>query len=170
LVVEPAESYKRVAIWLSEQGKQGLFLDGELRPAVRKLVDAGIGVIGIDLFQQGEFLEAASVANPREAAAYTHGYNNSVFAARVHDALSAVVFAQQRKDVEQVTLVGWQGAGHWAAAARAQAEGTVDAAVIHTDGFRFVNVADIRSPDFLPGGARYDDLLGMIAVAAPQPV
>ena len=34
-------------------------------------------------------------------------------------------------------------------------------------GFRFANVQDIHSPNFLPGGAQYFDLPGMLAVATP---
>ena len=43
-------------------------------------------------------------------------------------------------------------------------------AAIDTRGFRFGQVKDIHSPDFLPGGARYHDLPGMLAVAAPGPL
>ena len=34
-------------------------------------------------------------------------------------------------------------------------------------GFRFANVTSFSDPDFLPGGAKYLDLPGMIALAAP---
>ena len=37
-----------------------------------------------------------------------------------------------------------------------------------TGGFRFVEVNDIRSPDLLPGGAKYFDLPGAIALSAPR--
>ena len=37
----------------------------------------------------------------------------------------------------------------------------------NSNSLRFANVADIHSPNFLPGGAKYFDLPGMIAVAAP---
>ena len=43
----------------------------------------------------------------------------------------------------------------------------IDRAVIGTAGFRFGQVRDIHGVDFLPGGAKYDDLPGMLAVAAP---
>ena len=39
-----------------------------------------------------------------------------------------------------------------------------------TAGFRFGQVSAIHDPDFLPGGAKYDDLPGMLAVAAPAPL
>ena len=59
-------------------------------------------------------------------------------------------------------------AGHWAGAAYAQANGVVDAAAIDTQGFRFAALRDIHHPDFLPGGAKYGDLPGMLAVATPR--
>jgi hypothetical protein len=67
-------------------------------------------------------------------------------------------------------LVGLDGAGPWAAAALAQADGAVAKAAIDLGGFRFGKVLDIHSPDFLPGGAKYFDLPGMAALAAPMPL
>ena len=43
-------------------------------------------------------------------------------------------------------------------------------AAIASNGFRFGNVKDIHDPNFLPAGARYFDLPGMLAVAAPEPL
>ena len=50
-------------------------------------------MVGADLIYQGEFLadgqpleKTRRVENTREAAAYTFGYNHTVFAQRVHDA------------------------------------------------------------------------------------
>jgi hypothetical protein len=66
-------------------------------------------------------------------------------------------------------LVGLNGAGHWAAAARALCGGAIDDAAIDTGGFRFGQVLDLHDPNFLPGGAKYGDLPGMLALAAPAP-
>jgi hypothetical protein len=71
---------------------------------------------------------------------------------------------------KSVDVVGLGKAGPWVAAARAQARDVIDRAVVDTAGFRFGKVSDIRSPDFLPGGAKYFDLPGMLAVAAPGQV
>jgi hypothetical protein len=69
-----------------------------------------------------------------------------------------------------VSLIGLDGSGTWAAAAMAQAADAVSRAAIDTGGFRFAAVTDIHSPDFLPGGAKYFDLPGMLALAAPRPL
>jgi len=166
-------------IWVSDQGKAALFVAnrGSYQPnaSVETLLAGGSTVIGVDLLYQGEFLKdgkaldkARKVENPREFAGYTHGFNHSLFARRVHDILSVIDFVHdhERKS-DSIDLVGLKGAGHWAAAARAVAGGVVTRAAIDTDGFRFLQVNDIRDVDFQPGGAKYDDLPGMLAVAAP---
>lgn len=175
----PKQWEGRVVVWLDKNGKTGLYDDGgELKPEIQRLVDSGSAVIGADLLYQGEFLAADQswektrrVANTREAAAYTFGYNHTLFARRVHDVLTVLTFVVNHDyEPQEVVLVGLEGAGHWAAAARAQVRDAVDRAVIDTGGFRFGNVDAIHSPDFLPGGAKYDDLLGMLAVATPGAV
>jgi hypothetical protein len=179
VLISPAQANGSMAIWLSKQGKSGLFDDaGRPAPEVKQLLRAGVAVIGADLFYQGEFLadgkpleRTGRVANTREAAAYTFGYNHTVFAQRVHDVLTVIRFARTRiPDAGEVLLLGLDGSGHWAAAARAQAGDVVDRAALDTGGFRFGSVDDIHSPDFTPGGAKYDDLPGMLAVAAPAPL
>jgi pimeloyl-ACP methyl ester carboxylesterase len=138
---------------------------------VAKLLEAGVAVIGGDLLYQGEFLPPGEfgptprVGNQREAAGYTFGYNHTVFAARVHDVLSLIAFARQRTAAERVDLVGLDGGGAWAAAALAVAGQAVGRAAVDTQGFRFAAVDDLHSPDFLPGGAKYFDLPGMLALA-----
>ncbi len=133
--------------------------------------------MGADLIYQGEFLthgqpldKTRHVENPREAAAYTFGYNPTVFAQRVQDVSCVIRFAQSRQANAAVMLVGLDGAGPWAAAALAHADGAIAKAAIDLGGFRFGKVLDIHSPDFLPGGAKYFDLPGMAALAAPTPL
>jgi dienelactone hydrolase len=165
-----------VVIWLHESGKSGLFEGGEPRAEVKQLVAAGKAVAGADLLYQGEFLapgqvfdRSPKVSNQRESAAYTFGYNRTVFAQREHDVLTLVAFVKHHERApKSIALAGLSGrAGAWAAAARAMAAGVVDRAAIDTAGFRFLKVNDIYSPDFLPGGAKYGDLPGMFAAAAP---
>ncbi|MFM8359720.1 MAG: dienelactone hydrolase family protein [Verrucomicrobiota bacterium] len=172
----PASWNGHTAIWLTGSGKAGLYgAEGGLQPAVRRLVEAGVTVVGLDLVHQGEFrpggtalAETPRVKNPREAAAYTLGYNRAVFAQRVHDVLGAIRFIQghERKS-GRVSLVAVDAAGPIAAAARAQAGNAVDRAAIHTGGFRFGRVTSLQSPDFLPGGARYGDVPGLLGLGVP---
>ena len=173
----PKQWNGKTVVWLTGDGKRGLFnASGVLQPEVQKLVDAGASVVGVDLLYQGEFLEdgqsltkTPQVKNPREAAAYTFGYNHSVFVQHVHDILSVVKFVKthQEQQTQELTVVGLNGAGPWVAVARAQCGEAIDIAVLDTQGFRFGKVLDIHSPDFVPAGAKYGDLPGMLAMGAP---
>ncbi len=176
VVLEPESGSKRIAVWLHSDGKAGLFdSDGRPIPSVRRLLDSGSAVVGVDLIYQGEFLpdgkpieRTRRVENPREAAAYTFGYNYTVFAKRVHDVLTAIRFAQGRDGASGgLQLIAVNGSGAWGAAALALSDDVVTRAAIDTDGFRFGQILDIHDPDFLVGGAKYFDLPGMLALAAP---
>lgn len=179
-----------VVIWLSPEGKAGLFDGGtgNLREPVRRLIERGVAVVGLDLFKQGEFLNPGENAaeNPRttysskgdelpadswqRSAVYYYGYNHGSFARRVHDILTALTFVRHHETwkVKTVGLGGEPGTGHWIAAARAIAGGDIDRAVIDTAGFRFGKLASDWDADFLPGAEKYGDLGGFLTLAAPH--
>ncbi len=176
LFLYPKEWNQQTVIWLSEQGKAGLYDGrGTLRDEIRALLDQGATVMGVDLLFQGEFLAEGKpagptrrVANTRQAAAYSFGYNPTLAARRVHDILSVISFVWNHEtNPEKVSLVALDGTAPLAIAARAQARDAVDRLAVRTSGFRFATVDNIHSPLFLPGGAKYHDLPGMLAVAAP---
>jgi hypothetical protein len=182
-----------VVIWLDDSSKSSLFTgaNGNSRdpnrsqapyrpkPHIRRLLDSGATVVGADLLYQGEFLKDGEpieqtrvVANPREAPAYTFGYNHSLFAQRTHDILTLVRFVRTAKvnslpSPSSVAIAAFGHTGPVAAAARAVSGNAIDAAAIDTRGFRFANVRDYRDPMFLPGGAKYGDLPGLLALGAP---
>lgn len=160
----------RVVIWLDDKGKSGLQNDD-----VKKLVAAGNAVVGADLlFQGGEPVkETRVVANPREFAGYTHGYNHALFAQRVHDVLSLVTFLRNTKvgshpNPKTVCLAAFGAqTGPIATAALSLLRGAVDRAAIDTHGFRFGSVLSYRDPMFIPGGSKYLDLPGFLKLAGP---
>jgi dienelactone hydrolase len=167
----------KTVVYLTAHGKSSLYFnDGALKPEPKRLVDSGAVVVGVDLLYQGEFMangqplaRAPKVKNPREAAAYSFGYNNTVFVQRVHDVLSVVRLVRtHEKKSKQVAILGVEGAGPIVAAARALAGAEIDIAAIDSAGFRFGTVPDIFSPDLVPGGAKYLDLPGMLALSAPN--
>lgn len=172
----------RTVVWLDDAGKGALYnADRSVRPAALQLVNAGVSVLGADLLFQGDFLQdgqpvkqTRTVANPREFAAYTHGYNPSLFAQRTHDVLTLVKFLRSADAAPQgkasVEVAGFGGMGPIAAAARAVAGAAIDRAVVDTGGFRFGKLLDFRDPQFLPGGAKYLDLPGLLALGAPHPL
>lgn len=177
----PKKTNGRAVLWLDDGGKAALFAaDGTVQPAVRRLLDAGTLVVGADLLFQGEFLadgqpvtRTPSVKNPREFAGYTFGYNSALFAQRTQDILTLVKFLRQGRGGAQqnpsvVSVAGFGGAGPVAAAARALAGGAIDRAAVSTGGFRFGQLLDFRDPRFLPGGAKYLDVPGLLALGAPH--
>ena len=176
VLLVPDTATGRAVVWVHSAGKGGLFAaDGSPTPEVRELLAVGRTVIAADLLYQGEFLadgkpvtRTRRVQNPRESAAYTFGYNRTLMARRVHDVLTLIVLARSRPEIDRVDLCGFGVAGVWVALARAQAGDAVSRAVIHTQAFRFINVPDIHSPEFLPGGAKYGGLPGILALSAPQ--
>jgi hypothetical protein len=177
IAIDPAESKGLTVLWLDERGKAGLFTaSGELRPEVVRLLDSGARVVGIDLMGQGEFLtdgnaitQTRRTKNPREAGCYTFGYNSALFAQRVHDICQTVARLHLQKEPARCAVVALDGTGPLAAVALA-VQPEIDAAAINTAGFRFGNVLDLQSPDFLPAAAKYGDLPGALTLAAPRPV
>ena len=172
----PKEWNGRTTIWLTGEGKAGMYAaDGALKAAVRTLVEGGTTVIGVDLLHQGEFLadgkllaQTPKVKNPREAWAYTFGYNPSVFVQRVQDVLAVLRFVRDHeKRSSRIDMVAVDGAGPVGAGARAVAGATVGRAALDVAGFRFGALTDLRHPDFTPGGAKYGDVDGLIALGAP---
>ncbi len=165
-------------IWVDSFGKSGvLSKNGNPSDSSQKLLNAGVPVIGVDLMYQGEFLKDGEqvtkqrvVSNDRDDAAYTYGYNDSLFAQRVHDILTTIRFVQNEFHVSRVDMAGLNGGGLWVGAACAVANGSIDAAAVDTGGFRFDHLLDFRDPNFLPGGAKYGDLPGMIALHSPYPL
>ncbi len=164
-------------VWLGADGKSSLYAGGSLQADVQKLLDSGATVLGVDLLHQGEFLadgkaltQTGRVKNSREAAAYTFGYNQALFAQRVHDVLTVVRFIKtHERQTKHLAVVGLEGTGPIVAAARAVSGDAIQRAVIDTEGFRFGQVLNSHDPNFLPGGAKYGDLPVFFTLAVPAP-
>ena len=160
----------RVVIWLDDAGKSGIAIK-----EVKALVKGGVAVVGVDLLFQGteQGKQNRVVANPREFAGYTYGYNSALFAQRAHDVLTLTSFLRNTKvgthpSPKSVCLAAFgEQTGPIAVAARAVAGEAIDRVAVDTHGFRFGKVLDYRDPMFLPGGAKYLDLPGMIMVQGP---
>ena len=168
----------RTVIWLDDAGKAALFeTNGSLKKEVRRLVEQGVTVVGADLLCQtsGVSEPTRTVNNKRQVPAYTFGYNHSLFAQRTHDVLTLVKFVRDSKvgthtNPKSVSVVGWNSTGPIALAARCIAGSSIARAAADTKGFRFGKLLDYRDPFFLPGGAKYLDIPGMIALNGGLPL
>ena len=178
VLLQPKAGNGNTVVWLEGRGKAALYEPGDapghrVTGEIRALLDSGCAVIGADLLHQGEFLpDGKPIEKTRRVtrslfAGYTFGYNHPVFARRVHDILGVVKFAQKDPRMKTLAVVGLGGAGPLVAAARAQCGDAIGRAVIATDGFRWGKLLDVQDLNFLPGGAKYDDLPGMLALGAP---
>jgi hypothetical protein len=151
--------------------------DGKPTAEVARLLKAGASVTGVDLLYQGEFLadgkpltQTPVTGNSREFAGYTHGFNRTVLANRVHDVLNVLSYLHgHEKSPKEVSVVALDETAPIAAVARALAPDRVSRLAIDTQGFRFGKVASYRDPAFLPGGAKYHDLPGAMGLASGGP-
>ncbi len=176
--LQPTKPTGEVVIWLDDAGKGSARLpDGSIRPELQELIDRGVGVLTADLFLQDDkkLKQTRVVTGPREVPAYTYGYNHALFAQRVHDVMTITSYLLTPRDASQppikkVSLAGFGQMGAIAAAARAVTGGAIAKAAVDTGGFRFGQLLDYRHPMFLPGGAKYLDVPGLLCVASTQPL
>jgi len=176
--LQPTKPTGEVVIWLDDAGKGSARLpDGTIRPELQELIDRGVGVLTADLFLQDDkkLKQTRVVTGPREVPAYTYGYNHALFAQRVHDVMTITSYLLTPRDASQppikkVSLAGFGKMGAIAAAARAVTGGAIAKAAVDTGGFRFGQLLDYRDPMFLPGGAKYLDVPGLLCVGSTQPL
>ena len=169
---------ERLVIWITPEGKKGLFAGSDIIAPVKKLLEAGIHVVGLDLLTQGNSLSpdrsplrSRSTENGRDAACFVFGYNYPLFAQRVQDIVTGIVRAKAKLGPNgRVDVVGVNGAGPLAAAAVAFMRDSVSSLAISTNGFRFAQITDIQDPMLLPGALKYGDLPALIGLCAPVPV
>ena len=169
--LHPVNATGAAVVWLTGAGKAGL-RDGkrQLLPAVQELIDAGIAVIGADLHLQGgePVTQTRKVKEPREVAAYTLGYNESLPVQRAHDVRTLCDFLRQPTLGDGLpTLGGSLKVAAWGSAAPVAALAALDLGAtplaLDTEGFRFASLTDFRHPDFLPGAVKYLDLPGLLS-------
>jgi dienelactone hydrolase len=177
--LHPVNARGDAVIWLDPAGQAGLRDESRrLRPAVQRLLEAGVAVVGADLYLQAGGQPSAptrKVKEPREVAAYTFGYNECLAVQRAHDIRLLRDYLRQPALGEGLpTLGGKVGvvARGWTAPLAAMA--AIDLAgtplALDPEGFRFAALTDFRHPMFVPGAVRYLDVPGLLAalpVATP---
>ena len=176
-------------IWVDRQGRAGLFPQTNgLGPSARghSLCEKGCAVIVADLFGQGKFTRRQAADKQRlnkskacpdkeqwgEYAGYTFGYNPPLFCQRVHDILSLVAYAHEGDGDARQGRPGRVGRGGPLGSPRPgpspAGPSTGRSSTRPASASPTLTATD--DPDFLPGGAKYDDLPGMLALTAPHPL
>ncbi|HUG94443.1 MAG TPA: hypothetical protein VML55_26670, partial [Planctomycetaceae bacterium] len=159
-------------LWIDGGGKSALFgEDGQPVEAVRKLSQAGYGVVSGDVFLTGEFAGPnGELPLPKvndTYCGYTFGYNPPVLSNRVRDILTLIGAARQGPKGHKLHLVGTGAAGPWVLLARGLAGDAVDQTIVDLNGFSFFKVESTSDPNFLPGALKYGGIGGLAALAAP---
>ena len=176
--IYPKQWNRDVVLWLTLQGETSLIQpDGSPSDAARKLLDHGYAIACPQLYLSG------ATSNPnvyapgtrRSGGAYegfsgfNYGYNPTLFAERVRDALT--VLAQIRDDKEhrarRILVAGVEGAGVIAAAATSLAPKAVHQLACDTEGVRFAYLKDVWDINFVPGAVKYGDVPALLSLCAP---
>lgn len=153
-------------VWVHPAGKASLFQpNGKLVPEAQAVIDRNARILAVDVLGCGELAGDRPKVDPRYAG-YTFGYNPPLVAERVHDILTAIVYAQASLP-GRVQLVGWESAGPWALLAKALAGDRVQRCAADLNGFRFEAIQSMDDPMMLPGAVKYGGLGAFAALAAP---
>jgi dienelactone hydrolase len=175
--IHPKKWNKKVVIVTSDSGKNCLYdQPKELTESIEQLVNTGHSVVSADLLFQGEFNRSTKpagptrkVENPREAAAYTFGYNHTLLAQRTHDLVNLITLvAHHQEQPESIILVGFHKTGAISAAAGVIASDLVDHIIIEKQGLSSLMVDKIHDPYFLPGSQKYFGIWGMLLAGKSQ--
>jgi hypothetical protein len=161
---------KKAVVWLHPKGKESLFAGGKIAPAVKAILDTGCVVVAPDLLGTGENAFPKSWPVDKGFAGYTYGYNRTLLANRVHDALTLLTFSQTKVKAKSIHLVGWDEFGVVAVLAKALAGDAVTKTAADLNEFTFEKIDKADDPMMLPGAVKYGGLGAFLALCAPGEV
>ncbi len=173
----PKKWNRDVILWLTLKGEESVIHpDGQLSPSAALMLKRGYAIACPQLYLLG------ATRNPNVYAAdkrksggayqgfsgYHYGYNPSLFAERVRDALALIGAVRDDKwhRPHKIFVAGVEGAGVIAAAATALAPSAVRQLACDTGGFRFAQLDNAWDVNFVPGGAKYGDVPALLALCA----
>lgn len=156
-----------VVVWLHPQGKSSLLVQQKVAPTVQSLLDAGYTVIAPDLLGTGDNAFTKPFTVNKSFAGYTYGYNRSLLANRVADALLTIAYAKSQENVKDVHLLGWGEVGLVAVLAKALAGEAVKKTAADLNQFQFDAIKDTADPMMLPGAVKYGGVGAFLALCAP---
>jgi dienelactone hydrolase len=111
----------------------------------------------VRVFMEGKDGPARTVANKREFAGYTHGFNHSRFARQVHDLLSVISYVRQTHGKAPVIRATGRMQAQAMVAAYLAGSSVAEVKTGKSD-FTFSSITDYRDPKFLPGAVKYGDV------------
>ena len=174
----PKKWNHQVVLWLTLKGEESIVHpDGKLGESAAQMLKRGCAIACPQLYLRGATRNPnVYAADKRKSggayegfAGYHYGYNPSLFAERVRDALALIGEIRDDKHhrADQILVAGVEGAGVIAAAATALAPTAVQQLACDTGGFRFAQLDNAWDVNFVPGGAKYGDVPGLLALCAP---
>ncbi|HEY2574124.1 MAG TPA: acetylxylan esterase [Verrucomicrobiaceae bacterium] len=177
--VYPRNWNNAAVLWLSLKGEESIINPhGELSPAAGKLLQEGYAIACPKLYLQGATKNPNVYANRKRKvdgtfegfAGYQYGYNPSLFAERVCDALAmiAMIRDNEKHRTDRIVVAGVEGAGAIAAAAAALSEGAVSQVVADLEGFNFAGLNSAWDVNFLPGAVKYGDVPGILSLCSTK--
>jgi dienelactone hydrolase len=167
----------KVILWLSDEGLEAVGEAGRVNQRAQELISAGHALVVPEWYLMGAESAprlAETEKDPhswKHSACYTYGYNPTLFAHRVHDAMLTLVSLRHQMEwpVEKVLVVGDGMGATIAAVASVLLPEQVDALAVGTGGFRFATLKDQYHPMFVPGAVKYGDLPGLLRLCAGMP-
>ncbi len=167
-----------VVLWLTLKGAESLIQpDGKLSQSAARILQHGSAIACPQLYLLGATRNPnVYAADKRKSggayegfAGYHYGYNSSLFAERVRDALALIAEIRDDKThrADRILVAGVEGAGVIAAAATALASSAVNELACDTGGFRFAQLNNAWDVNFVPGAVKYGDVPGLLALCAP---
>ncbi len=165
-----------VVLWLSlKEGKSLFEPSGALAASARTMLDRGFAIAAPTLYLPGASRNPTVPAIGKRKAAYEdfagyhYGYNPTLFAERVRDALTMIAAIRDEANhrSRHILVAGVDGAGVIAVAAVALAGKAVSDLACDTEGFRFAKLNDVWDVNFVPGAAKYGDVPAILALCVP---
>ena len=160
----------KVVVWVHPDGKASLFADGKPTAAVQKLLDDGFAVVAPDVLGVGELTLPNGFQVNKTYAGFTYGYNRSLLANRVHDALTTVAFATTMLKAKEIALAGFGEMGPVAILAKALAGDAVAKLAADRNGLDFGKITKTDDPMMLPGAVKYGGLEAFIRLCGDKGV
>jgi len=173
---------RKLTRWLAQQSDQQI---ANLCPTEKQklLITAWQTIVGLDdplpkmqapktkdpvtvlrILEEPKPKQTRTVANKRQVAAYTHGYNHSYLALRIRDIYGLIQASHQNGKPVQILAEKGNEAMALIAAIIAP-KGSVQSINLADDSFRFANITSYLDPDFIPGAVKYGDLPALIETA-----